>query len=146
MQSSVLVSADYVLEVELDTFRNPSNRRFNGQCCDQVNSTDCTNEPERCDTYFIYCLRRFNTTNINCPNGTVLTSDNAINSNFINFSRPTALGLPNPFNLPGLSLFWQVIEYKFKQHNFMCTKYHFKLFFIFRVFNSILKCMISIMN
>ncbi len=109
LQTSVLVSADYVVQIELESYSNPSNRRLNGECCDQIDNTNCTNEPGRCDTYFSYCLRRFNTNTNGCPDlGTVVRSENASDRNFITFSQPIVLGLTNPLNLPGLSLFWQV--------------------------------------
>ena len=117
MQLSVLVSADYVLQVEVVSYSNPSNTRSDGQCCDSpqpFNGVEPCNSGERCDTYFTYCLRpRFTeATTIVCPNtepGFIANSTNVVDGATIEFSQPTVLGLPNPFNLTGISTAWEVL-------------------------------------
>ncbi len=117
MQLSVLVSADYVLQVEVVSYSNPSNTRSDGQCCDSpqpFNGATPCNSGERCDTYFTYCLRpRFTeATTIVCPNtepGFIANSTNVVDGATIEFSQPTVLGLPNPFNLTGISTAWEVL-------------------------------------
>ncbi len=111
MQLSVLVSADYVLQVEMVSYSHPSNTRSDGQCCDPGNGGECTGE-ERCDTYFIYCLRpRFSTTG--CKNNergfTVVSENFSPDGAAIDFSQSTVLGVSNPFNLTGISTAWEVM-------------------------------------
>ncbi len=117
MQLSVLVSADYVLQVEIVSYSNPSNTRSDSRCCDSPpgfnGATPCV-RGERCDTYFTYCLRpRFTeATTIECPNtepGFTANSTNVVDGAAIDFSQPTVLGLPNPFNLTGISTAWEVL-------------------------------------
>ncbi|XP_064394660.1 sushi, von Willebrand factor type A, EGF and pentraxin domain-containing protein 1-like isoform X2 [Halichondria panicea] len=108
---SVLVSADYVLQVEVVFYNHGFNTRFDGQCCDPRNGGGCTGG-ERCDTYFTYCLRpRFTeAATIECPNtepGFTANSTNVVDGATIDFTQPTVLGLPNPFNLTGISTAWE---------------------------------------
>ncbi len=114
MQLSVLVSADYVLQVEMVSFSHPSNTRLDGQCCDSDDGLGVIppcNGNDRCDTYFIYCLipRSSNTTE--CSNndpGFTAVSYYIVDGAAIDFSQPTVLGLSNPFNLTGISTTWEV--------------------------------------
>ncbi len=111
MQLSVLVSADYVLQVEMVSYSHPSNTRFDGQCCDPLNGLPCTGG-ERCDTYFINCLLPHSSNATECPNtapGFTTASSVSTDGADIDFSQPTVLGLPNPFNLTGISTAWEVI-------------------------------------
>ena len=112
MQLSVLVSADYVLQVEMVSYSNPSNRRSDGFCCDPDNGGECTGE-ERCDTYFAYCLRPRSSTNRGCPNtapGFIAISNSASpDGATIDFTQRTVLGLSNPFNLTGITTAWEVM-------------------------------------
>ncbi len=116
LQLSVLVSADYVVQVEMVSYSNPSNTRSDGQCCDSPQGFDGV-EPcvrgERCDTYFIYCLMpRFSTT-VGCPRNEpgffAFSSTSIVDGADIDFSQPTVLGLSNPFNLTGISTAWGVM-------------------------------------
>ena len=116
LQLSVLVSADYVVQVEMVSYSNPSNTRSDGQCCDSPQGFDGVvpcNRGERCDTYFTYCLMpRFSTT-VGCPRNEpgflAFSSTSIIDGADINFSQPTVLGLSNPFNLTGISTAWEVM-------------------------------------
>ena len=112
MQLSVLVSADYVVQVEMLSYIHPSNTRSDGQCCDPDNGGTCSGE-ERCDTFFIYCLMPRASTAIVCPNTAAgffaISPRTAQNGATIDFSEPTVLGLPNPFNLTGLTTAWEVM-------------------------------------
>ncbi len=111
MQLSVLVSADYVLQVEMVSYSHPSNTRSDGQCCDPGNGGGCT-KGELCDTYFIYCLMPRSSTATECPNtapGFTAVSNVRTDGAAIDFSQPTVLGLSNPFNLTGISTAWEVM-------------------------------------
>ncbi len=111
MQLSVLVSADYVLQVKMLSYSNPSNTRLDGQCCDPDNGGGCTGG-ERCDTYFMYCLRPRSSTATECPNtapGFTAVSIVSPDGGDIDFTQPTVLGLSNPFNLTGISTAWEVM-------------------------------------
>ena len=108
------MSADYVLQVRVVSYSNPSNTRSDGQCCDPANNGGGCTGGERCDTYFTYCLRpRFTeAATIECPNtepGFTANSTNVVDGATIDFSQPTVLGLPNPFNLTGISTAWEVL-------------------------------------
>ncbi len=112
MQLSVLVSADYVLQVEMVSYSHPSNTRSGGLlCCDSLNSEECS-EWRGCDTYFIYCLRPHSSSATECPNtapGFIAVSNVSIDGADIDFSQPTVLGLSNPFNLTGITTAWEVM-------------------------------------
>ena len=112
--ASVLVRADYVVEVHVQSYSNPTNRAVGqgGDCCDPQPSTDSTcSKLERCDNYFIFCLRPLNTprTQRGCdaPN---ITSGVADNNASIDFTNSTFLGITNPFFL-NASIPWQVRAY-----------------------------------
>ena len=115
MQLSVLVSADYVLQVEMLSYSHPSNTLSDGKCCDSPwlfhSAVPPCNGVERCDTYFIYCLRPRFSTATQCPNNEpeyTAVSTNIKDGVAIDFSQPTVLGLSNPFNLTGISTAWEV--------------------------------------
>ena len=110
MQLSVLVFADYVVQVEMVSYSNPSNTLLDGQCCDPGNGGECKGK-ERCDTYFIYCLVPHSSTTVGCLNtytGSTAVSSYIEDGETIDFSQPTVLGLPNPFNLTGITTTWEV--------------------------------------
>ncbi len=103
MQLSVLVSADYVLQVEMVSFSHPSNTRLDGQCCDP-DKGGCTGG-ERCDTFFILCLIPQSSTTTECPNTTPGFTEV---SDYIHDVRAdNDVILSNPFNLTGISTAWE---------------------------------------
>ncbi|XP_064395025.1 delta-like protein C [Halichondria panicea] len=107
---SVLVSANYVVQVRMISYIHPSNTRSDGQCCDSEPGNGLCSGGERCDTYFIYCLMPRASTAIGCSNATsgfTLVSSVSPDGADIDFSQPTALGLPNPFLLTGISTAWE---------------------------------------
>lgn len=111
-QLSVFVSGDYVLEVHVMSYSNPTNggEGLSGGCCDGGEPPACTGN-RRCDTYFRFCLRPFNTPGIDrgCGTSAVVTStDSELNNGSIDFTQPSFLGLDNPLSLSGLAPFWQV--------------------------------------
>ncbi len=66
---------------------------------------------ERCDTYFINCLIPRFSTATECPNtapGFTAVSNVSPDGADIDFSQPTVFGLPNPFNLTGITTAWEV--------------------------------------
>lgn len=108
-QLSVFVAGEYVLEVHVLSYSNPTNRceAFSGGCCDDRGpGADCNSGNHRCDTYFRFCLRPFNTLNTSrdCAT-TAVTSTAVLNDNFIDFTQPSFLGLANPLALSGLDHF-----------------------------------------
>ncbi len=112
MQLSVLVSANYVVQVRMISYIHPSNTRSDGQCCDSEPGNGLCSGGERCDTYFIYCLMPRASTAIGCSNATsgfTLVSSVSPDGADIDFSQPTVLGLPNPFLLTGISTAWEVM-------------------------------------
>ena len=113
LQLSVLVSADYVVQVEMVSYSHPSNTVSEGQCCDSpwgFNGVVPCRGGERCDTYFIYCLILRASTATECSNNELTTRSNVIwNGADIDFSQPTVFGLSNPFNLAGITTTWEVI-------------------------------------
>ena len=109
--ASKLLRADYVVEVHMQSYNNPINRAIGqeGDCCDLVPDADSTcSEHERCDSYFIFCLRPLNTSHTqrgcDAPN---ITSEVAHNNASIDFTNSTFLGITNPFHL-NASRHWQV--------------------------------------
>ena len=103
LQLSVLVSADYVVQVEMLSYSHPSNTRSDGRACDLTSN---------CDTYFTYCLIPRASTAEVCPNtapGFTLVSSVIRNGADIDFSQLDVFGLPNPFNLTGISTAWEVM-------------------------------------
>ena len=116
MQLSVLVSADYVVQVEMLSYSNPFNTRSGGQCCDSpqgFNGLVPCRGGEHCDTYFAYCLMPRFSTAVRCPRNepgfTAISTTNTTDGATIDFSQPTVLGLSNPFNLTGISTTWEVM-------------------------------------
>ena len=112
IQSVTSVSGNYVLEVKVQSYNNPTNGCVNCHdvCCDSFTQTTCTGYL-RCDNQFTYCLRSHNTpaTTRGCQEYTsALRSAVNTDGGGIHFSQPTVLGLPNPLRLTGLTNSWQV--------------------------------------
>ena len=107
MQLSVLVSADYVVQVELVSYSHPSNTRSDGQCCDPGNGVPCRGG-ERCDTYFIYCLMPRTSTATGCPN--IVTDPGfTVVSTLIDDGDNIDSLHPRVFNLTGITTAWEVM-------------------------------------
>ena len=112
-QMCVIVQGLYLVEVRLLGYENPTQRCLSngGQrlsCCDDFRRQDrCTDGDRECDSYFIYCLRAFQTRDSQeggCPNSDrTVTSDVNTDDGMIDFSQSTVLGLNNPFQLQGLT-------------------------------------------
>ena len=116
----VLVEGLYVLQAQIHSFVNTNQQSFHCNqfgrqcqlaCCDDDNRETCSSGERRCDTFFIFCLRRSGTVGFGCGSngGSVVWSsvneDDEIN---IDFSQGSFLGLSNPVNLPGLTNDWNV--------------------------------------
>ena len=117
------VSGDYLVEVRVQSYNNPTNgcEDFNGGCCDSSDAATCDGQL-RCDNQFFYCLRFLNTqaTSRGCQRyNTPLRSNINIDGRRIDFTQPTVLGLPNPIRLPGRTNSWQVSINIVSSHN-MC--------------------------
>ena len=114
------VCGDYVVEVSVQSYNNPTNRCVvctqpgypnNPGCCDDFSMRDgnCTGELA-CDNYFTYCLEHFSTSDISSECLTAgVTSGVNVDGAPIDFSQPTVLGLPNPILLNGPTTDWQVL-------------------------------------
>ena len=111
IQSVTSVSGNYVVEVNVQSYNNPTNGCANCgiSCCDGLIQTTCTGQL-RCDNQFTYCLRSHNTTATTrgCQGYTSKISEVNTDARLIDFSQPTVLGLPNPLTLTGLTNSWQV--------------------------------------
>ena len=105
------VAGDYVVEVHVMDYNNPTNgaAALGGRCCDHTSMPTCSGG-YRCDNFFVYCLRPFNTsaTERGCVDGLPMeTSNHQGNDGSIDFNQSTVLGLPNPLPLT-VSGPWQV--------------------------------------
>ncbi|XP_064402109.1 delta-like protein 1 isoform X2 [Halichondria panicea] len=106
---SVLVSADYVVQVELVSYSHPSNTRSDGQCCDPGNGVPCRGG-ERCDTYFIYCLMPRTSTATGCPN--IVTDPGfTVVSTLIDDGDNIDSLHPRVFNLTGITTAWEGAQF-----------------------------------
>jgi hypothetical protein len=111
-QVCVLVEGRYFVEVRLNGYTNPSgkcNNCFNTQnrkqfCCDNGDNTNECTTSERCDSYFIYCLRPLGTVEVGCfDNKTIAVSrSNEDDGSDVDFSQSRVLGLSNPQSFSGL--------------------------------------------
>ena len=113
----MLVEGHYIVEVRLNGYTNPTGKcnsntdacytqnRQHRTCCDGDNTNTCTGS-NRCDSYFVYCLRPLGTIGMGCfENEGSLRAVSATNVNDgpgIDFSLSEVLGLSNPQNFPGL--------------------------------------------
>ena len=129
LQLSVLVSADYVVQVELVSYSHPSNTRSDGQCCDSTNNGVSCMGQDRCDTYFIYCLMPRTSTATGCPN--IVTDPGfTVVSNLINDGDNIDSLQPRIFNLTGITTAWEVmitvcIVFLFMHHLLYCRELSF---------------------
>ena len=117
----VLVEGRYVVEVRLNGYTNPSGKcnsdsdacyTQNGRqqtCCDSDNTDKCTGR-ERCDSFFVYCLRPLGTIDMGCPNNEMfaVSVPNEDDGPGIDFSLSRVLGLSNPQSFPGLGDTYEV--------------------------------------
>jgi hypothetical protein len=113
----VLVKGSYFVEVRLNGYANPSgkcnseNCFLSGpqrqKCCDGKTAICVT--VERCDSFFVYCLRPFGTIDLGCLNNeTTATSLHNTDDGDIDFSQSRVLGLSNPQNFSGLGDAYEV--------------------------------------
>ena len=121
IQVCVLVEGRYIVEVRLNGYTNPTGKcnsnndscfTRNGRqtCCDSDNTNECMGQ-ERCDSYFVYCLRPLGTVDImGCPNNEMSTVSlsNEDDGSGIDFSLSRVLGLRNPQIFPGLGNAYEV--------------------------------------
>ena len=107
------VNGDYNVEVKIFSYDNPTGRcrvcpRENGNgsrsCCDDFNHFGSCNGGDRCDSYFIFCLRPFGMTGPGCTGFTQMMSTVNTDDRSTDFSESSeVLGLDNPLLLPGLT-------------------------------------------
>ena len=120
----MLVEGRYVVEVRLNGYTNPSGKcngdncftdnRQHQFCCDSHDTDTCTGS-ERCDSYFVYCLRPLGTVDMGCPNNEMRAKSlsNEDDGPGIDFSQSKVLGLSNPQNFPGLGDAYEVSSNSF---------------------------------
>lgn len=125
--SAVDAQSGYNVKLRLSNYSNPRQLRpFCGggtcysnlyYCCDGGTGigVSCPTEgadllENRCDTFFVYCLRNTNTTiGAGCSNSEErLLSNVSQNDASLNFSQSTVLGLENPLTFQGLTNYWNV--------------------------------------
>ena len=117
IQVCVLVEGHYFVEVRLNGYTNPSGKcnskdcfpdAHQQTCCDSDDTDKCTNR-ERCDSYFVYCLRPLGTVGLGCfdDEATAVSHANK-DDGHIDFSQSEVLGLSNPQNFPGLGNAYEV--------------------------------------
>ena len=116
----MLVEGRYVVEVRLNGYTNPSGKcnsavcyTRNGQqiCCDGVDTSKCM-DWERCDSYFVYCLKPLGTVVhvLGCFDNEIraVSAPNINDGPGIDFSLSKVLDLSNPQNFPGLGNAYEV--------------------------------------
>ena len=114
----MLVEGRYIVEVRMNGYSNPTGKcncfrhTQNGRqqiCCDSLNINECMGQ-ERCDSYFLYCLRPFGTVVFGCLNNETraISAPNEDDGPGIDFSLSRVLGLSNPQNFPGLGDAYEV--------------------------------------
>lgn len=108
----------YVLQTQIHSFVNPDQESLHCNqsgcsvaCCDNGPGA-CGVGERRCDTFFIFCLRPFNTEGFaigGCgSSGSVMQSNVNMDDASLDFSQSSFLGLSNPVRLPGLTNDWNV--------------------------------------
>ena len=114
----MLVEGRYIVQVRLNGYTNPSGK-CNGDncfpgmnqqiCCDGGGTDKCMGR-ERCDSFFVYCLRPLGTVDMGCPNNETraVSFFNVNDGPSVDFSLSRVLGLSNPQNFPGLGNAYQV--------------------------------------
>ena len=109
----MFVEGRYIVQVRLNGYSNPTGKCGHGRfqtntpgefyCCDSFDTT-CSGW-ERCDSYFVYCLRPLGDDNrLGCHDNET-RDESSINSDDnepINFFLSKVLDLDNPQNFPGL--------------------------------------------
>ena len=125
-QVCVLVEGRYLVEVRLNGYSNPTGKCGHGRCqtntpgefycCDGFATSTCSGW-ERCDSYFVYCLRPLGKTDLGClaNEHRAVSRSNQDDISNIDFSLSTVLGLSNPQNLSGLGDGYEVSYYTFVQ-------------------------------
>ena len=106
-----VVRGRYLVEVEVFGYNNPTQTcqdcRDGGQfadpgCCDRHDRSICISN-DRCDSFFIYCLRTIGSTGRDCSyieNQMSLVNQEDL---AIDFNESLVLGLNNPLQLQGLT-------------------------------------------
>lgn len=115
----------YVVKVRVHGYDNPTNKcpvckdseDLLPGCCDNSFNVGSCSEEERCDNGFFYCLKDYNSPPDSDPKQPTLcgfhTSDGQISHQNtdgtpIDFAADMVLGIPNPFQLPGITPKWMV--------------------------------------
>ena len=110
----MFVDGRYLVEVRLNGYSNPTGKCGHVEhgcqtdtpgefyCCDSYETT-CSGG-ERCDSYFVCCLRPLGEVRLGCLDNErrATSQSNEDDKSNIDFSLNTVLGLSNPQNLSGL--------------------------------------------
>ena len=136
---------EYVLEIEVQSYSNPSSRCGGAECgctssqgcrccddnIDDPPSPSCNARPKPCDNQFTYCLQRRASAQPAreggvCPQGSSRAETSGVNWNDarINFAAATVLGLSNGFTLPGVGSSWMV-NLLCRAKNLQSTMYYY---------------------
>ena len=99
-----LVQGDYILEIRVHRFQNPTGERFDGRCCDDNRFDNCS----PCENMFLFCLRPpfFPNTSNNCPlgsytTGVVTSGEDPDDLQFPIDGSPIDTDVPNPLIFSG---------------------------------------------
>ena len=92
----MVIEGRYFVQVRLNGYSNPTGK--------------CGHGPERCDSYFHYCLKPLGDVEFTCCPGEfrIISQANEDDESNIDFSLSTVLGLSNPQNLSGLGDTYEV--------------------------------------
>ena len=119
------LQAEYMVRVKVHGYDNPTNRcptcrrsvALQQGCCDNFDNTGSCEGNDKCDNSFFYCMKGLNSRPDSNPRETSrcgfhssegVISEQNVNGAPVDFSRNTALGIPNPFQLAGITPQWTV--------------------------------------
>ena len=122
-------------------YNNPTNgaAEWEGRCCDDPDADICSGG-YRCDNFFVYCLRPYNTpaTTDGCGESVhSVISSRESNGGHIDFSGSIALGLPNPLSLAAVGP-W-LVSYLLVYSCYFYSSALFNCYCAYRAYSCILK-------
>ncbi len=107
----MLVEGRYIVKVRLNGYSNPTGFTHDRHCCDNITNTNECTTWERCDSFFVICLRPLGTVNqTGCfgDSGRVQSGFNKDDGPDVDFSQSKVLGLSNPLGFSGLEDAYEV--------------------------------------
>lgn len=110
-------SAEYNLQVDVESFANPHSFDFDGGCCEGQDSPPCQ---LTCDYVFLFCLQPAHYEFNFCPLGSINTQfDPTISGTSFTFGSMIQPGVPNPLTFTNTAP-WPV-SCSVHVHCFHCT-------------------------